>query len=360
MLRTKLINLNQKIVPRHLYYAPDWLILGVNNACNLHCRMCDVGTGYTKSNFSQHLLDARPVNMPLDLFEKICRQLVCFFPTTKLGYAFTEPLIYPYLLESLSIAKKADLYTAITTNGLKLDELAFALAKSGVDDIMVSIDGPPETHNKIRGHDHSFESAYEGIKKLLDSNRSSPKVSVYFTITEWNFNLLTEFAGYFRHFPLEQMGFLHPNFVNRTMTRVHNDRWNDLYHATESNLSQMNPSNISLPVLMAQINAVRQMPFSFPVKFSPALYSLPALDKYYNYPEVAIGKRCRDAFRNIMIKANGEVIPCHGRCYKIVAGNIYENNLKQIWNSAVLARFRKNLIKSGGLLPACTRCCSAF
>ena len=360
MFRTKFINLNQKLYPGHLYYSPDWLVLGVNNACNLHCKMCDVGTGYSGSNFSHHLLDARPVNMPLNLFRKICGELRCYFPDTKLGYAFTEPLIYPHLLESLAIAQKENLFTALTTNGLKLVELAPELAVSGLNCLMVSIDGPPATHNSIRGNTRAFESAFNGIIKLLALSRGRIKVSVYFTITEWNFDKLTEFISFFRKIPLERIGFMHPNYVNRSMTQIHNHRWGDRYTATESNLAGMNLENIVLPVLMEQIHQIRNRLHAFPVSFSPDLNSLEELVNYYNHPEILIGKRCNDAFRIMMIKSNGEVIPSHGRCYNIVAGNIFENNLKQIWNSETLVQFRKNLLKSGGLFPACARCCSAF
>ena len=61
-----------------------------------------------------------------------------------------------------------------------------------------------------------------------------------------------------------------------------------------------------------------------------------------------------------MIKSDGTAIPAHGRCYNLTVGNIYEENLTTIWNSPVLGAFRKDLMKAGGLLPACSRCCSAF
>lgn len=39
-----------------------------------------------------------PINIPLDLIKKMIDQ-------AKLGYVFTEPLIYPHLIESLKYAK---------------------------------------------------------------------------------------------------------------------------------------------------------------------------------------------------------------------------------------------------------------
>ncbi len=61
-----------------------------------------------------------------------------------------------------------------------------------------------------------------------------------------------------------------------------------------------------------------------------------------------------------MIKSDGRVNPAHGRCYELTVGNISKESLPEIWNSSELARFRRTLNRAGGLLPACSRCCSAF
>jgi MoaA/NifB/PqqE/SkfB family radical SAM enzyme len=95
-------------------------------------------------------------------------------------------LIYPHLLTSLDYAHQKGIFTAITTNGLKLKDLAGELSISGLKSLNVSLDGPPETHNMIRGNPHSFELAFEGIKQVLELSQNKIKVSVYYTITEWN------------------------------------------------------------------------------------------------------------------------------------------------------------------------------
>lgn len=124
------------MLPGKLYYSPKWIVLGVNNLCNLHCKMCDVGTQYNKSNFFTNLMGSKPVNMPKDLIWKIIDQTARFFPGTKLGYGFTEPLIYPHLIESLEYANQLGVYTSITTNGLNLRKQAEGLVKSGLNDIL--------------------------------------------------------------------------------------------------------------------------------------------------------------------------------------------------------------------------------
>ena len=62
---------NKKFLPSNYIFFPDWIVLGVNNVCNLHCKMCDVGTKNLESNFAQNLVGTHPMNMPLDLLKTI-------------------------------------------------------------------------------------------------------------------------------------------------------------------------------------------------------------------------------------------------------------------------------------------------
>ena len=129
----KLKKANIRLYPQKLFYGPEWLVLGVNNICNLHCKMCDVGVSYNQSNFFENLMGSKPLNMPLELISQVIEQAARYFPNTKLGYAFTEPLIYPHLIESLQLAQQHQLYTSITTNALTLKRHAVALAEAGLN-----------------------------------------------------------------------------------------------------------------------------------------------------------------------------------------------------------------------------------
>ena len=59
MVPKSLRRANFRLLPGRLFYGPEWLVLGVNNICNLHCKMCDVGTAFTNSNFYYHLMRPR-------------------------------------------------------------------------------------------------------------------------------------------------------------------------------------------------------------------------------------------------------------------------------------------------------------
>src|SRR5690606_36818481 len=100
-----------------------------------------------------------------------------FFPKGKIGYAFTEPLIFPHVIESLYYAKEKNRYTSITTNALTLKQKAQEICRAGLNDIFISLDGPEEIHNQIRGHKSSFQKAVEGIEEIFN-NSVPPEISV--------------------------------------------------------------------------------------------------------------------------------------------------------------------------------------
>ncbi len=358
-IREKIRSANILVQPGHLYYKPNWLVLGVNNICNLHCKMCDVGTQSLDTNFATNLVGTEPLNMPMELFRKIVDEAAEFCPDVKLGYAFTEPLVYPHLVESLKYAEKKNLYTSITTNALNLKRMAKEICGAGLKELFVSLDGPQDIHNEIRGHKSSFQRAVEGIDAVLAEN-SGTTVAVYCVITQWNIGHLTEFARYFNNYPLKALGFMHTNFTPKEVADGHNAVWGDKYHATVSNIEQVDVSKMNLDVLWEEMQEIKSGKFSFPVTFSPEMSNKQKLLEFYQSPGTKIGKRCNDVFHNIMIKSDGSIIPAHGRCYNLTLGNLHENSLSEIWNSKVYGEFRKDIMKAGGLFPACSRCCSAF
>lgn len=360
MLNRALKKANVRLRPGRLFFGPEWIVLGVNNLCNMSCKMCDVGVGFEGSNFYHNLMGARPLNMPIELIQKIFDQTALYFPDSKMGYAFTEPIIYPHLVESLAYADKKGLYTSMTTNALKLRKLATELAEAGLDDLFISLDGPPEIHNEIRGNKNSFEWAVEGMEKIFAMSGRKPSISIFCTITEWNVGRLMEFMNYFKDMPLKEIGFMHTNYTPQSLADRHNAIYGAKYPATASNMEEINLEAMQLGKLWEEVQAIKAGNWPFPVSFSPDLPSLEALEVFYQDPAKIIGKVCNDAFRTMMVKSDGTVIPAHGRCYSHTVGNIYEQNLKDIWNGGEMSSFRKDLMKAGGLLPACARCCSAF
>lgn len=348
---------NRKLLPGHLLYAPGWLVLGVNNICNLHCKMCDVGTKSSSTNFAVNLTGTQPMNMPPELFRRIADQAARYYPRVKIGYAFTEPLIYPHLEETLRYASDKHLYTAITTNALNLPQKAEILASSGLNELFISLDGPQDIHNATRGHKSSYQRAIAGIEQLLTI--SHIPVSVFCVITEWNIGHLHTFLENLRRLPLKHVGLLHANFVTEENAALHNSLFGTRFPATSSNIEEVNFAAYDLDMLATELQAISATSYPFPVSLHPPFREKTDLVRYYHHPEQKAGRSCPDVFSNLMIKSDGSVIPAHGRCFNVSAGNIYHDELNKIWNAEVLRDLRKTLLENGGLLPACNRCCSA-
>lgn len=321
--------------------------------------MCDVGTQNMESNFAVNLVGTRPINMPIELVQRIYDQVADFSPSTKIGYAFTEPLVYPHLEASLDYAKHKGLYTSLTTNALVLRQKSQMLVDTELNDLFISLDGPEAIHNEIRGHAKSFQKAIEGIEALMKFDQR-PKISIFCCITEWNIGHLKEFLDFFRQFPIEHIGFMHTNFTPQSVADKHNLIYGGSYPATDSNVDEIDMSRMDMDQLWDEISSIKKTDYPFKVSFSPEISTRELMDQFYFKPEEKIGRICMDAFSNIMIKSDGSCIPAHGRCYQVDVGNIYEESLKNIWNSSEFRKFRQALIESGGLFPACSRCCSGF
>ncbi|MVM37652.1 radical SAM protein [Spirosoma sp. HMF3257] len=359
MIQDKLKTLNQKVYPQYNFFPPKWIVLGVNNICNLHCKMCDVGTESYETTFAQNLVGTHPINMPLELLKHVIDQVATYFPKAKLGYAFTEPLIYPHLLESLVYANNRGLYTMVTTNALTLKQKAAKLVEAGLHEICISLDGTAAIHNEIRGNKKSFEKAVEGID-ALNAFDSSPDITLIYALTEWNIDCMLPFLEFFKNHKIARVAFMHTQFTDTKVAEVHNSKYGHLYRATISNIQELDFSKMNLDKLLENIRYIKTNSYPFEVFFSPEISTADQLTTYYFQTGKILGRHCPDVFSNMMIKSDGSVIPSHGRCYNLTVGNLYEESLQTIWNSSVFNKLRKDIMQAGGYFDACSRCCSGF
>ena len=280
MINKALKKINEKLSPGKLFFPPEWIILGVNNVCNLHCKMCDVGTQNLETNFAQNLVGSHPLNMPIELFKKVVDEMSEFCPGAKLGYAFTEPLVYPQLKESLLYAQSKDIATYVTTNALNLKRKADDLIEAGLKELFISLDGLEETHNYIRGNKKSFQKAIEGIE-YIQSKNVDMKISVFCVITEWNYNELNDFIDFFFNHNLKHVGFMHQNFITDKVASIHNSMIGNKYRATHSNIEEVDLSKINLDELFNQIELIKSKKLPFTTSFMSLLFTSNDNDKMH-------------------------------------------------------------------------------
>lgn len=349
------------------WLGPRWIVLVVNNLCNLHCKMCDVGTGASDTIFYRNLIGAGHGNMTLALFDRMLTQALEFPVRPRLSLSYTEPGIHPQVLDMITRAKSAGFYCSLTTNGFTLPRLAGPLVELGLDELFVSVDGTREVHNEVRGSKRSYDLLMQGMQAIaalkLRQHRSLPALNVVYVFTEQNYLTLVDLLEELRPVRPAQVVATLLNFIHPQSAELHNLRFRQRYPATVTNLHQVNLQAFALNALQRQIDAARNKAKALGIflNLRPRLQSEAELQSYFeNVNEPVAGNFCSDPWNMMMIQTNGEVIPAHGRCFHTVAGNLHNDSLRAIWNNQVMVDFRRALKKEGGLLPACVRCCGCF
>lgn len=354
-------------MPSETAPSPRWLVLVVNNFCNLHCRMCDVGIPETGSAFFAHLVGPAPRNMTAGLLHEVLDQAAAFSPRPRIGLAYTEPLLHPKITELCTSIVRRGFHCAITTNGFLLPRLAPQLVEIGVQEITVSVDGPAPVHDRIRGRSGSFEALHRGLEELRRTkarlDAPSPAVRFSYTITDQNYTAMCAFLRTVESLQAESFIFSHVNFISDVMAARHNASHHGEWAMARSNLGAMDLAAIDLDAMWAALQELKRYGRErmLRVTIVPDLEEPEELAVYYRQPLRFIGGlTCTDPWRMMMIKTDGTVIPAHGRCYNVPVGNLTESSLAAIWNGARFQTFRRTLRDAGGSLPACARCCGVI
>lgn len=350
--------------------SPASLVLGVNNVCNLHCKMCDVGLGESGTAFWANLIGPNPHNMTLDLLHEILRQARAFLPRPQVSMGTTEPLIHPEIVEFTQAIVRQGFYCVIASNGTTLPRLAPALVESGLHELMLSVDGPAAVHNRIRGGRDSFEKVYRGAELVTATKarlkRRYPRLHISFAITDENYSHILEFVQAVEPLQPAAIHISHLNFITDDMARVHNATYGSDLAVTRSNLGVMDPAAFDTGAIWAELQRVRSYVRSRgdalpPVTISPDFASREGVDTLYHDPLTLVsGPRCTDPWNIMMIRTDGAVIPGQSRCYNFPIGNIQTTSLSDLWNNDRLRAFRQTLHRAGGTLPACSRCCGVL
>jgi Fe-coproporphyrin III synthase len=246
-----------------------------------------------------------------------------------------------------------------------LPQRAEALVEIGVDEITISIDGPAEVHDRIRGRKGSFARLYAGIEKLnaarARTGRHKPQVRISSTINDLNFGYLRACLEEIAPLRPDSVNFAHLSFITDEMAAAHNALYSGEMAVAHSCIGEMDLNAIDLPLLANEIASARAFAAEqgrVEVTFHPDLSTVEQLERYYRQPTEYIGgRRCTDPFKMMMVKTDGTVIPAHSRCYNYPLGRVQDAPLTRIWNNARYTSFRQRLHDKGGSLPACTRCC---
>lgn len=122
-----------------------------------------------------------------------------------------EPLVYPRLAELLDRAGGLGFTRTLTTNGMPLNRRRLDLLAGRVELVAISLDGTPESHNRMRDHPRAFASM---SARLPAVRASGIPFGFIFTLTQHNLDealwvaefALEQGASLLQIHPLEEVG----------------------------------------------------------------------------------------------------------------------------------------------------------
>lgn len=167
--------------------------------CNLSCQHCYSTSGPTQSH-----------ELGVEAIESFLSEAV-HEGFNVVGVSGGEPLTYAALPRLLASARSLGYYTTVTTNGLLLNEKKIAELAPYVSLLAISMDGLPETHNRLRGSPQTFEKVRANVARLRDAGIT---FGFIFTLTLSNLHELAwvtdlaiaEGASLLQVHPLEKVG----------------------------------------------------------------------------------------------------------------------------------------------------------
>lgn len=181
--------------------GPEFSVLQLHPSlrCNLRCQHC-----YSSSSPEE------AGELSLDLL-RLTLDIAAREGINVMSVSGGEPLMLRNLNDILRHARSLRMTTAITTNGLLLTERRLAELHDGLDLMAISLDGLPESHNRLRGQPRAFELMHERLETV---RRSQIPFGFIFTLTLHNLNELAQIAEYavaqgaglLQIHPLEEVG----------------------------------------------------------------------------------------------------------------------------------------------------------
>jgi MoaA/NifB/PqqE/SkfB family radical SAM enzyme len=307
------------------------LILNPHSRCNCRCVMCDIWKGTDSTELSVAELEGH-----LRSIERLGVEWVVF--------SGGEPLMHSDLFRLCELLRRRRIHLTLLTTGLLLERNSRAIVDS-FDDVIVSLDGPPEIHNQIRRVPLAFETLAAGVRALRVLRADFP-ITARSTVQRRNCNQLHATAHAARDLGLNSISFLAADLTSTAFNRPNG--W------TAPQVANVGLTADDVAALEGQIKALTEDPaLSGFVAESPA-----KLRRIVDHFRVNLGiaepaaPTCNAPWVSAVLEVDGTVRPCFFHpAYGKVEGS---TTLLEIVNSPGAIEFRGRLDVAKD--PTCQRC----
>ena len=322
--------------PPHFIHELPVLVLFPHNRCNCRCVMCDIWRIREQRNLRPddlrpHLASMRSLHVRWVVFSGGEAQL-----NSEL----------PLLAEML---RGEGIRLTLLTAGLLLQAQAAKVARL-MDDVIVSLDGPPEVHDAIRRVPRAFSRLAAGVAALRELRPDMP-VSARTTVQRANHNRLCETVETARSLALTGISFLAADLTSQAFNRP--QPW------PGERCEQLALSGGEVAELEREVERLVQLRGAGAPFIAESPEKLRRLVLHFRAARGEAEPRaplCNAPWVSAVIEADGAVRPCF---FHPPIGNIHDAPLLRVLNGPRALRFRGELDVAND--PVCRRCvCSLY
>jgi Fe-coproporphyrin III synthase len=320
-------------VAAHQISTMPVVVISPHNQCNCRCMMCDIW----------RIREAKEITLTL-----LKQQLSGFRELGVRWVVFTggEPQMNPQMIFLAKILRNEGIRVTMLTAGLLLESHAESVA-ANLDDVIVSLDGPPAVHDQIRRVPRAFAQIEAGVAAL---RRFRPEIIVRArcTVQKANHRSLCEVVESAKAIGLNSISFLAADLTSEAFNRPQgwvrerqdlvalNSEETDALAAEVERLVVERRIDLNSGFVVESAGKLRRIVLHFRAHLGQA-------------PQVA--PNCNAPWVSAVIEASGEVRPCF---FHPSLGNIHDQPLGQIVNSPKALSFRAALDVTTN--PVCRRC----
>ena len=341
------------------WQAPRILTFMMTYRCNLRCTMCwqwgEQGLFHELSK--EHEIQQLDLATLRSVIEDVAKD------GTGVFLWGGEPFLHRDIMPFVEFIKSKGMYCSINTNGTYLPRDSRRLTDLGVDAIMVSVDGPREVHDRIRGMQGSFQKIADGVKAIREArngNGRKPEIVVNTTISPGNQDVLLETYKLVEAMGADRMILSQLRFTTEQIGKANEAYFLEKFsaHAPSWRGFVADVSVLNSQRIADQMGEMSLLKSPMELRFLPDLHPGQVAD-YYRNPAEAFGKtRCLVPWLEAEILPSGEVTPCSDRP-DLIMGNVKKARFSEIWNNDQYQQFRRAM-REDGLFPYCSRCCGLW
>lgn len=335
---------------------PNIVSLTITNKCNLRCRMCaqwsEEGYMREKKSDASYSGDVVPFESILKVVDEIHEH------GAYLLIRGGEPLMYPHIIDLLTYIKSKNQPLSFETNGVLLKKYAETFVKLKIDHLSISLDGPEEIHDHVRGVKGTFAKLRESLEELEKyENQYGYKINrgITCTLSADNYKALGSMPDAARslgfnnicivpyYFIPEKQGLAYEKLMQEQFScKAYS--WRGFHH--EQSGVDVDLFLEQLKIFKENLGELQSYPY---MAFTDDEYR-----EWYTKSDTTVRQaNCQNIWGLLDVQPDGNVNFCVDfPDYAI--GNITENTLYEIWHSDRAKKFRE--LRTKMEMPVCYRC----